>query len=138
MNRRNFIQLAAVSSAAGLVLPKVAQAKPQLAGGLYYTREMPGRWKGKEAGHVPKIQVSKGKGAVLIQVITAHEMKGCEHYIVKHIVLDGKYRFLNEHMFNPETDKEPVSQFSLGPYRGQIYVLSVCNKHDTWLNSALI
>ncbi|HHJ39063.1 MAG: hypothetical protein AXA67_01415 [Methylothermaceae bacteria B42] len=138
MNRRIFLQFTAASSVTGLVLPNVAQAKPQLAGGLYYTREAPGRWKGKEGGHVPKIQISKDKGTVRVQVITAHEMNGCEHYIVKHIVLDGKYRFLDEHMFDPENDQEPVSLFSLGRYRGQIYVLSVCNKHDTWLNSTLV
>ncbi len=138
MNRRSFLWLATSLTAVGFISTKEGRAQPQMAGGLYYTHDFSGRWKGKEAGHVPKIEILKNKGKAQIQVMTAHEMKGCEHYIVKHIVLDKNYRFLDEHLFNPEKDQVPVSRFALGNYTGQVYVLSVCNKHDTWLNHTLI
>jgi len=63
-------------------------------------------------------------------------MTGYKHYIVKHQILDNSYRFLDEKMFDPMKDKAPVSEFDLGNYCGKFYVLSVCNKHDSWMNSA--
>lgn len=141
MDRRNFLRLAGLGSGVALVSPVAskAEAAPAGAGGLYYTQQSPGRWRGKEGGHLPLIQVAKSsKGSARIQVVTAHEMDDCRHYIVKHIVLDGNYRFLDEHLFDPGKDKEPFSEFSLGNYQGPIYVLSVCNKHDTWLSRAQI
>ena len=63
-------------------------------------------------------------------------MEEYDHYIVKHIVLDKDFRFVDEKRFDPLQDKEPLSEFALGEYSGQIYVLSVCNQHDTWLNFA--
>jgi superoxide reductase len=52
------------------------------------------------------------------------------------MVLNDQFEFITENMFDPMKDKTPVSQFSLGNYSGRIHVLSVCNKHDTWLNVA--
>ena len=133
MNRRNFIKFSAVGVTASVVLPAAASAcTSEMAGGVYHTQDAPGRWSGKVGGHLPVIEVSGKK----IQVTTPHEMKGYEHYIVKHIVLNDKYEFVAEKMFDPMNDKVPVSTFDLGDYSGRIYVLSVCNKHDTWLNSA--
>ncbi|MDP3904344.1 MAG: desulfoferrodoxin family protein, partial [Methylococcaceae bacterium] len=80
--------------------------------------------------------VEKADGKVTVKVITAHEVKGYEHYIVKHVLLDKDYKFLNEYLFDPSKDKEPVSTFTLENYQGTIYALSLCNKHDLWLNSA--
>jgi superoxide reductase len=65
-------------------------------------------------------------------------MKGFEHYIIKHVLLDKNYKFIDEHLFNPEKDKAAISTFTLDQYNGAIYVLSLCNKHDLWLNSASI
>jgi len=31
-------------------------------------------------------------------------------------------------------DKAAISELSLGQYSGPVHVLSVCNKHDTWMN----
>jgi len=133
------MRIAAIGAGTGMIAPKLAQAKSTpMAGGLYYTKEAPGRWGKKVGGHLPSIEVSKvGKG-VVIKVTTAHEMNAYGHYIVKHIVLDENYRFLDEHMFDPAKDKAPISQFSLANYRGEVHVLSVCNKHDSWLNSAIV
>ena len=58
------------------------------------------------------------------------------HYIVKHRVLAGDFDFIAEHMLDPTKDKVPILAISVGTYRGIINALNVCNKHDTWLNTA--
>jgi len=65
-------------------------------------------------------------------------MKGCEHYIIKHVLLDSRFQFLQERLFDPQKDKAPISTFEIKAQPGPIYALSVCNLHDTWLNMAEI
>ena len=133
MDRRGFIRLSAIGAASGIIAPSsVLASTPAMAGGVYYTKDAPGRWSKKVGGHLPNIEVS-GKN---IQVTTGHEMNGYEHYIIKHLILNDKFEFISERMFDPMKDKAPISQFSLDEYSGRIHVLSVCNKHDTWLNTA--
>ena len=137
MDRRNLIRLVFAGSAVGVIAPKMVLANSSsMAGGLYYTKDAPGRWSKKVGGHLPNIEISKGEKGVSLHVVTAHEMKGCEHYIVKHIILDKDFKFIAEKMFDPMKDKVPISDFELGSYQGRVNVLSVCNKHDTWLNTA--
>ena len=69
-----------------------------------------------------------------VKVTTAHAMKGCEHYIVKHMLLNKDFEFIAEKMFDSSKDKSPVSTFTLESYSGPLYALSVCNKHDTWIS----
>jgi len=66
-------------------------------------------------------------------VATGHEMDGFTHYIVKHVVLDQNFEFVSEILFDPAVDS-PVSQHDIGGLQGVVYALSVCNKHDTWLD----
>lgn len=139
MDRRNFLQLAAVGGAATVLAPNIAFAgTPEMAGGVYYTKETPGRWSQKAATHLPIVEVSRKGAEVALKVVTPHEMKGYEHYIVKHVVLDGNYKFIAEYMFDPMKDKSPISTFNLGAYKGSVHVLSMCNKHDIWLASATV
>lgn len=141
MNRRNFLGLSFGGAVAGLLVGGHATAKtvsPSMAGGLYYTKEAPGRWLKKSGGHVPLVQVSKTESGSRIKVTTPHEMKGYEHYIVKHIVLDKNFTFLSEKVFDPTAEKSPISEHDVGVYRGTVYALSVCNLHDTWMASAAI
>ena len=131
MNRRSFIRLSALGVATGIIAPtNVLASSSSMAGGVYYTKEAPGHWSKKVGSHLPIIEASGKK----IQVTTPHGMSGYEHYIVKHTILNDKFEFITENMFNPMKDKSPISQFDLGDYTGRIHVLSVCNKHDTWLN----
>lgn len=137
MDRRHFVRLGLAGSAAGLVLPTVtahaeadALATP-LAGGFYYTKEKPGRWAEKAAGHSPVVEVS-GK---LVLVTTPHEMKGHEHYIVKHLLLDAKMNVLGETLFDPAKDNAAISQYELKDFSGAAYALSLCNKHDLWVTA---
>ena len=137
MNRRNFIRLSALGATTGIIAPiSVLASTSSMAGGVYYTKDAPGRWSKKVAGHLPNISVSKGKPGTNIEVVTSHGMSGYEHYIIKHIVLNDQFEFIDERMFDPKKDEIPLSQFELGDYNGRIHVLSVCNKHDTWLNIA--
>ena len=135
MNRRSFMRVSALGAASGIIAPTVVSASTaaaSMAGGVYYTKDAPGRWSKKVESHLPIIEIS-GKE---IQVTTPHGMTGYDHYIVKHMILNNKFEFIGEKMFDPIQDKAPISQFDLGNYSGRINVLSVCNKHDTWLNVA--
>jgi superoxide reductase len=139
MDRRSFIQ---GIGAVGVITPTFALATPtdklcysDLAGGLFYTESAPGRWREKVATHLPQLEKqTTDEGMVKIRTVTNHEMRDYEHYIVKHILLNQDFKFLDEHFFNPTVEKKAVSEFEVNNYKGMLYVLSVCNKHDTWLN----
>ena len=141
MERRDFIRLSAVSLGSTLITPTLVLAKdvkqPPVSD-IYYTKASPGRWKDKVAGHLPSIGIEKSGTKITIKVVTSHEMKAYEHYIVKHVLLDQNYTFIEEHLFNPEKDKAAISTFTLDNYSGPLYALSLCNKHDLWLNSATV
>ncbi|MZR32084.1 desulfoferrodoxin family protein [Sneathiella litorea] len=139
MQRRLFIK-GLVGIAASLSSPGIAMAGGKLepmqsrfAGSLFYTMEAPGRWAGKEAGHVPMIERSGN----MIEVTTGHEMDGYTHYIVKHILLDENLDFVAETMFNPETDA-PISTYDISGMTSVLYAVSLCNKHDAWLNRLVL
>jgi len=140
MDRRKFFQYALAGTSGALIAPNnllAATAAPgPMAGGLYYTSEAPGRWDKKVASHLPSVEVEKTPDGANIQVVTRHGMEDYEHYIIKHIVLDNDFRFINENAFTPGADVRPESEFVLENYSGTLYVLSVCNKHDTWMNMA--
>jgi superoxide reductase len=141
MERRDFIRWGVTGLGASIITPSLVLAKnvnPAPISDIYYTKESPGRWKDKVAGHLPSIGIEKSGTKITIKVITSHEMKAYEHYIVKHVLLDQNYTFIEEHMFNPEKDKAAISTFTLDNYSGPLYALSLCNKHDLWLNSATV
>lgn len=71
-----------------------------------------------------------------VKVVTEHEMKGYEHYIVKHVLLDKDFKFIAEHLFDPGEESLPLSVFTLKNHAGTLYALGLCNKHDLWLNSS--
>lgn len=138
MDRRHFIRFGLAGVGAGIIAPQItlaAAAQANVAGGIYYTKDAPGRWSKKVSGHLPHLQVQKSGADSIIEVATGHEMKGYEHYIVKHIILDKDFKFIAEHMFDPSKDKQPLSKFTVNGYSGPLHALSVCNKHDTWLNT---
>ncbi|MFZ2171514.1 MAG: desulfoferrodoxin family protein [Methylococcaceae bacterium] len=140
MERRDFIRLSVAGVSAGVVAPVMVSAKSDLrvkaASDIYYTKDDPGRWSGKVATHLPDIKIEKTGAKITVNVTTAHEMKAYEHYIVKHVLLDQNYKFMDEKLFDPTRDKAAISLFTLQDYSGPIYVLSMCNKHDLWLNGS--
>ena len=142
MKRRDFMRLTAVGASATL-LPNVNAAASKksasaITADIYYTKDSLGRWEGKAATHLPSIEITKNKDELIIKVTTPHEMKGYEHYIVKHVLLDKNHKFLGEHLFDPTKENTPISSYTLKNYTGMVYALSFCNKHDLWLNSAEI
>jgi len=142
MDRRHFIQSAALGIAANTISPTIAMARNKEqgheaklgAGGLFYTKDAPGRWSEKVAGHLPSIEVVPAAEGVRVKVLTGHEMRGYQHYIVKHMLLNEHFEFIAEKLFDPMKDLVPMSEFSLGNYSGRVNVVSMCNKHDVWLN----
>lgn len=140
MDRRDFIRLGVASAGASLIAPSqtLAGSDKQVTADIYYTKESPGRWSAKVATHLPNIEIEKAGGKVTVKVVTAHEMKDYEHYIVKHVLLDQNYKFIDEHLFDPTKEKIAQSTFTLQDYSGPLYALSMCNKHDLWLASATV
>lgn len=140
MQRRDFINVGLIGASASLIAPGISHAgeKQNLAGGVYYTEKNPGRWSKKVAGHLPNIKLIKQVDKLTVKVTTAHGMEGYEHYIVKHVLLDQQYNFIDEKMFDPMKDKAPVSEFTLENYKGYLHVLSMCNKHDVWLKGVKV
>lgn len=140
MKRRDFMRIGAVGAVAAITVSQVEKAiaanLPTPPGDIYYTKDNQGRWAGKAATHLPVIETGKDGGKVTVKVTTPHEIKGYEHYIVKHVLLDKDYKFLAEHFFDPAKDSVPVSTFTLEAYSGALYALSLCNKHDAWVSGA--
>ena len=140
MKRREILGLA-VSGAAGIFVPTLAIAAnkdKEMAGGVFYTAENPGRWSKKVAGHLPSVDIKWQNGVANVVVMTAHGMDAHKHYIVKHVLRDEDYKFLDEHMFDPMVDKSAVSKFLLKGYSGKLHILSMCNKHDVWMAEATV
>lgn len=140
MQRRDFINLGVFGAGISLLSPSasIAGENKNLAGGVYYTEKKPGRWAKKVSGHIPIIEIEGTGSELTVKVTTAHGMDGYEHYIVKHVLLDQNYKYLDEKMFDPMSDKVPASTFTLKNYKGYLHVLSMCNKHDVWLKGVKI
>jgi len=138
MDRRSFIRISMAGTASGIIAPKLVLAGSlssklsgnTMAGGLYYTKETPGRWKKKAGAHSPIIMKTDNG----VQVVTGHPMNPGQHWIVKHVLLDEDFNYLDQRIFNPVLDKSAVSDFSLNNLTGAVYALSVCNLHDSWLS----
>ena len=137
MDRRSFIRIGVVGAATGIIAPEIVLAGPlseklsksRMAGGVYYTKESPGRWAKKAGAHSPIID----KTDAGVRVVTGHPMKPNDHWIVKHMLLDNDFKFISENIFNPNRDKAAISNFSLAGKSGAVYAISVCNLHDSWL-----
>jgi superoxide reductase len=144
MNRRALL-CHALGAAAVLVPPRYATAAAvyiggPLAGSVYYTRENPGRWKREAQGHAPRIEIGAGPGGIVsVTVTTEHEMDGHRHYIVKHMLLDREFRLVGEKRFDPARGDRPVSRYALlAGYRGPVYAVSLCNRHDLWIEGTTV
>ena len=103
-------------------------SKGPLAGSLYYTKKKPGRWKDLLKSHIPIIEIKSN----LLEITTPHEMRGFEHFILKHIVLDKSFNIISEKIFDPSKDRA-YSKHDISGYSDSLFILSICNLHDTWL-----
>ena len=100
-----------------------------LAGSFYYTKDKPGRWSKLVESHGSSYQITNN----ILEVSTPHEMKGYEHYIIKHIILDKRFNIISEKLFDPSRELA-VSKHNIIGYTDRLYILSICNKHDIWLD----
>ncbi|MDH5393590.1 MAG: desulfoferrodoxin family protein [Gammaproteobacteria bacterium] len=138
MDRRSFIRITAAGAASGIIAPKIVLAGSlntkishnNMAGGLYYTKESPGRWHKKAGSHSPLIEKTDSG----IQVITGHPMNANKHWIIKHVLLDKNFNYIEQNIFNPSEDNAAISHFNYTEYDEAVYALSVCNLHDSWLS----
>ena len=146
MRRRQLIGIGIGAVAAGLIRPRTLRAGPlvhvggPMAGSVYYTRDDPGLWAGLVREHVPRIEAAEGPGGtVIVTVTTEHEMDGYRHYIVKHRLLGRDFKVLGQKTFDPQRGDRPVSTYALlAGYKGPIYALSLCNRHDLWLEGTVV
>jgi superoxide reductase len=149
MDRRSFVTLGTLSAivAPSLILSGckggTSSDSSPMAGGVFYTKENPGRWNASKTikGHLPSI-LHKDKTKELV-VTTKHGMKSYDHYIIKHILLNSRFEFIDEKLFKIGEAAKPESTYKLDSgdlkgYKGTLYALSVCNLHDTWLNEITI
>jgi len=142
MDKRSFIRLSFVGSTVGIITPKTVFAaamdcglNSKLAGGVFHTEDALGRWnKGIASLHLPNLEKQVSGGAAQLHAASKHPMVAYGHYIIKHELLNTDFRFLQEHRYDPAKDKAPAATFDLGTYRGNVYVLTICNIHDVWMN----
>ena len=100
-----------------------------LAGSFYYTKNKPGNKESVVQSHAPLLEINEN----ILSVSTPHEMKGYDHYIIKHIVLDKRFNIISEKIFDPSKEI-PISKHNIIGYKDKLYVLSICNNHDTWVD----
>ena len=138
MHRRALMRMGFLGAATAVFAPRAVFAsgspadpfQSPLAGSVFYTAQAPGRWDGKQGGHVPIIE----RAGNAIEVTTSHPMDGYDHYIVKHVILDQHFAFVREVMFDPAKDA-PVSEHDIAGLEHVVYAISLCNKHDAWLGA---
>ena len=100
-----------------------------LAGSFYFTKNKPGNRENVVQSHSPLLEINENT----LSVSTPHEMKGYDHYIIKHIVLDKRFNIISEKIFDPSKEI-PISKHNIIGYEDKLYVLSICNNHDTWVD----
>ena len=143
MQRRSFVNIAAgiggILGTSQVFKPKILLGvgvsdflKGKTAGNLFYTKEAPGKWSKKVRAHIPIIE----KSGNTVQVTTKHKSVDWDHYIVKHVIYDEKFEYLDEVMFKPDKTKwkkTTYSEFKLDEVPDVFFVMSYCNKHDGWI-----
>jgi superoxide reductase len=142
MDKRSFIRFGLIGTSLGIITPKAVFAaamdtglQSKLAGGVYHTEDAFGRWnKGVAEHHLPALEKKVAGGAAHLHVATNHPMIPYAHYIIKHELLNAEFRYMQEHPYDPNKNKAPVATFDVGNYRGIVYVMTICNVHDLWLN----
>jgi superoxide reductase len=133
MERRTFLGAALAGTAGVALAPRLAAASDQTGlTNVIFTDADPGHWKGKEASHVPVVEI---QGDALT-VTTLHPMSET-HYIVSHTVVLQDGNFLGRKTFGWKDS--PVSSHTLpGGYKGKLTVTSTCNQHDWWVRELIV
>ena len=124
MNRRRFFTKSIILGSTlitSLNIPNLVLANPlnkkilnsPLAGNVFYTENNPGRWSKKVKGHLPTFELD----AKILEVTTGHEMRGFEHYIIKHVIFDenlhteSTYRYNESELLKSKTVIDAIQFF---------------------------
>jgi superoxide reductase len=126
-SRRDFIKGSLALAGAAVVGSSVRAQAATFPAGLIYTKDVPGRWAGKEGAHAPVVTVDGGK----LKIVTPHPMSP-EHFIVKHTLLTPDGKFLGEKTFTAADKPESTYDLPAG-FTGAVWATSFCNLHDLWL-----
>lgn len=127
-NRRQFLKSSlALTAAATAVIPFSQARAVNIASGVVYTKDNPGRWSKKEASHAPVVKVTGDK----IAIQTNHPMTDA-HYIVRHTLVTESGTVIGEKTFSPK-DKLALSEFKMPKGEKKLIATSFCNKHDLWI-----
>ena len=92
------------------------------------TMEDPGKWKGKEASHIPQVTFHEGEGA--LSLFTKHSMSEA-HWITAHYLRDQDGKLIGFQAYKG-TDAEARHRFELPKGTTRITAYSHCNKHGDW------
>jgi desulfoferrodoxin (superoxide reductase-like protein) len=103
-----------------------ARAKELEGKGPIYTADSPGKWKGKEGGHVPTATFDNAG----VTIVTKHPMTA-EHWITTHYIKNEKGMVIGLKEFKG-TDAAAKSTFPLPKGTTSVTVYSNCNLHDLW------
>ena len=104
-----------------------AKAK-ELEGNGILTADSPGKWDGKQGGHVPKVTFNEGEGTVTVE--TTHGMSE-EHWITTQYVRDQNGKVVGLESFQG-TDPKALSTFQVPEGTTELTAYSHCNLHDHW------
>lgn len=134
-DRRDFLK----TTAAAVSVMALTKASFALAAdsaeykNVIFTKDVPGKWAGKEGIHVPMVTVEGNKVTI---ATTKHPMSE-QHFIVRHTLVLGDGTFVGATTFT-HTDK-PESTYELpSGFKGKIHATSFCNLHDFWLNDTVV
>jgi len=99
---------------------------PQLVEPEFYTKANPGKWAGKEATHLPSLEVLPE----IIVVKTPHPM-AADHYICRHQLRSEEGVILADRIIKPT--ETPETQFAIQRPSGKVIcAFSTCNLHGIW------
>ncbi len=126
--RRDFMKKALVAGGAAVVAGAGRLgAATKFPPGIVYTQDAPGRWKGREGAHVPKVTITGGT----LKMVNTHPVTP-QHYIVKHTLLTPEGTVLGEKTFSSSDTPESTHTLPAG-FKGTVWATCFCNIHDFWL-----
>lgn len=92
----------------------------------FYTRTDPGRWKGKEESHIPKLTAADGR----LSIKTEHTMSS-DHYIARLQLRNESGNIIADKVLTAK-DKPETTFIIPMPSGEKISAVSICNLHGTW------
>lgn len=106
--------------------PEEEEQEEEVEDQEFYTRDEPGRWKGKEESHLPKLTAADGR----LTIKTEHTM-GKGHYITRLQLRNEGGSIIADKVLT-EKDKPETTFIISMPSGTKFSAVSICNLHGTW------